>query len=133
MQSGDDGVLRAMRRRYAPRGSCARCDRARARVPGLNLTTDVIVGHPAEDEAAFERTLAAVARGRLLAVHVFPYSPRPDTRDAGRDPVAPAVKRARCAALRELADVHGAAHRRGLARPARAVLVETARPRLRDD
>ncbi|MGN6377428.1 MAG: MiaB/RimO family radical SAM methylthiotransferase [Gaiellales bacterium] len=125
LQSGDDGVLRAMRRRYAAQGFLRAVERARARVPGLNVTSDVIVGHPAEDEAAFGRTLDTVRAAALGAVHVFPYSPRPDTRDAGSDPVPPAVKRSRSRRLRALSDELGLARRRGaVGRPAR-VLVET--------
>ncbi len=43
----------------------------------FNLTTDVIVGFPGEDEAAFRRTLEVVRDARITKVHVFPYSPRP--------------------------------------------------------
>ena len=49
---------------------------------GFNLTADVIVGFPAEDERAFERTLATVRAAGLTKLHVFPYSPRPGTRTA---------------------------------------------------
>ncbi len=55
LQSGDDGVLRVMGRRY----TAAQFERRLAPLAGLNLTTDVIVGFPAEDDAAFERTLAS--------------------------------------------------------------------------
>jgi threonylcarbamoyladenosine tRNA methylthiotransferase MtaB len=125
LQSGDDGVLRAMRRRYDSGRFLSALARARARVPGLGLTTDVIVGHPAEDAAAFARTLDAVRQAGFAKVHVFPYSPRPDTADAGADPVPPPVKRDRGARLRSLSDRRGTAARRAaVGRPAR-VLVET--------
>jgi threonylcarbamoyladenosine tRNA methylthiotransferase MtaB len=64
----------------------------------------VIVGFPGEDDAAFERTLAAVAAARLTKVHVFPYSPRPGTVTAGADTVPAAVKKERSARLRALSD-----------------------------
>ena len=90
MQSGDDGVLRAMRRRYAAARFLAAVGRARQLVPGINLTTDVIVGHPAEDEDAFGRTLEAVREaGFTRGPDVFPYSPRPGTADEASDPVPP--------------------------------------------
>jgi threonylcarbamoyladenosine tRNA methylthiotransferase MtaB len=99
LQSGDDGVLRAMGRRY----TTATYLRRLAPLTGeFNLTSDVIVGFPAEDDAAFEQTLATVERAGLTKVHVFPYSPRPGTATAGDDPVPPAVKRARGARLRAL-------------------------------
>ena len=98
LQSGDDDVLRAMGRRY----SVATYLRRAARAEGFNLTTDVIVGFPAEDERAFERTLAAVETAGITKVHVFPYSPRPGTVTAAEDPVPPSVKKERGARLRAL-------------------------------
>jgi threonylcarbamoyladenosine tRNA methylthiotransferase MtaB len=126
MQSGDDGVLRAMRRRYTAARFLAAMRRARDRVGGLNLTTDVIVGHPAEDDAAFERTLAAAGEAGFTRVHVFPYSPRPGTADEADDPVPAAVKAERSRRLRELADRQARAHRRALRGTRQRVLVETA-------
>jgi len=99
LQSGDDGVLRAMRRRY---DVAAYLRRLEPLAGELNLTSDVIVGFPAEDDAAFERTLATVERAGLTKVHVFPYSPRPGTATAAEDPVPPQVKRERGARLRAL-------------------------------
>ena len=118
MQSGDDGVLAAMRRRYTAARFLRASGRARELVPGVNLTTDVIVGHPAEDDAAFGRTLAAVRAAGFTRVHVFPYSPRPGTADAASDPVPAAVKAERSRRLRELAERQAAAHRRALRAPA---------------
>jgi threonylcarbamoyladenosine tRNA methylthiotransferase MtaB len=97
LQSGDDGVLASMRRRY----TAATYLRRVARASGFNLTTDVIVGFPGEDAAAYERTLRVVERAGVTKVHVFPYSPRPGTRTAGEDSVPPAVKKERSARLRE--------------------------------
>jgi threonylcarbamoyladenosine tRNA methylthiotransferase MtaB len=100
LQSGDDGVLHAMGRRY----TTAQFERRLAPLAGLNLTTDVIVGFPAEDDAGFERTLGLVERLGMTKVHVFPYSPRPGTQTAAEDAVAPEVKRDRAARLRALSD-----------------------------
>jgi threonylcarbamoyladenosine tRNA methylthiotransferase MtaB len=125
MQSGDDGVLEAMRRRYTADRFLAAVRRARELVPGVNLTTDVIVGHPAEDDSAFQRTLALVRDAGFTRVHVFPYSPRPGTADAASDPVPAAVKAERSRRLRELADRQAAAHRRALVGTRQRVLVET--------
>jgi threonylcarbamoyladenosine tRNA methylthiotransferase MtaB len=98
LQSGDDGVLRAMGRRYTAASFLRRLEAAE----GFNLTTDAIVGFPGEDERAFERTLALVEQARFTKVHVFPYSPRPGTGTASDDPVPAEVKRDRSARLREL-------------------------------
>ena len=98
LQSGDDRVLEAMGRRY----TAATYLRRTAAAEGFNLTSDVIVGFPAEDERAFENTLRVVEEAGITKVHVFPYSPRPGTRTAASDTVPPEVKKARSARLREL-------------------------------
>jgi threonylcarbamoyladenosine tRNA methylthiotransferase MtaB len=100
LQSGDDGVLRAMARRY----DVATYLRRLEPLAGFNLTADVIVGFPAEDDAAFERTLATVRTAGLTKLHVFPYSPRPGTRTADADTVPPEVKKRRSARLRAVSD-----------------------------
>jgi threonylcarbamoyladenosine tRNA methylthiotransferase MtaB len=98
LQSGDDGVLRSMGRRYTSATYLRRLER----FADFNLTTDVIVGFPDEDDAAFERTIRTVAAAGITNVHVFPYSPRPGTVTASADDVPPAVKKARSARLREV-------------------------------
>jgi threonylcarbamoyladenosine tRNA methylthiotransferase MtaB len=100
LQSGDDDVLRAMGRRY----DAATYLRRVALADGFNLTTDVIVGFPGEDEAAFARTVEVVRASGATKVHVFPYSPRPGTVTAGDDTVPKQVKRERSKRLRELSD-----------------------------
>jgi threonylcarbamoyladenosine tRNA methylthiotransferase MtaB len=97
LQSGDDGVLRAMGRRYSARTYLRRLEPLREE---FNLTSDVIVGFPAEDESAFDKTLRLVAEAGLTKVHVFPYSPRPGTDTAADDPVSPHAKKERSARLR---------------------------------
>ena len=99
LQAGDDGVLRVMKRRYTTATYLRRLEPLAGE---FNLTTDVIVGFPAEDDAAFERTLGTVESAGITKVHVFPYSPRPGTVTAGDDPVSPSVKKERGARLREL-------------------------------
>jgi threonylcarbamoyladenosine tRNA methylthiotransferase MtaB len=99
LQSGDDGVLHAMKRRYT---TSTYLRRLAPLADEFNLTSDVIVGFPAEDEAAFERTLRTVEAAGVTKVHVFPYSPRPGTATAADDAVAPQVKKDRSARLRAL-------------------------------
>ncbi len=100
LQSGDDAVLRAMRRRYTAAQFLAKVEP----LADFNVTTDVIVGFPAEDDAAFERTLEVVEAAGMTKVHVFPYSPRPGTATAEDDAVPPPVKKERGARLRALSD-----------------------------
>jgi threonylcarbamoyladenosine tRNA methylthiotransferase MtaB len=100
LQSGDDGVLRDMARRY----SAATFLRKVGPLDDFNVTTDAIVGFPTESDAAFERTLEVVEAARITKVHVFPYSPRPGTVTAQREAVPPALKKERSARLREASD-----------------------------
>ena len=96
LQSGDNGVLRDMARRYTSATFLRRLEP----LADFNLTTDAIVGFPTEDERAFRNTLSVVEAAGITKVHVFPYSPRPGTVTAGDDVVAPAVKKDRGARLR---------------------------------
>jgi threonylcarbamoyladenosine tRNA methylthiotransferase MtaB len=98
LQSGDDSVLRAMGRRYTAAGYLRRV--APLVEAGFNLTADVIVGFPGEDENAFARTVATLERAGATKIHVFPYSPRPGTATAAADTVPSGVKRDRSARLR---------------------------------
>ena len=100
LQSGDDAVLGAMGRRYTAAQFLAKLES----LADFNLTSDVIVGFPSEDEAAFENTLRVVERAGMTKVHVFPYSPRPGTVTAAEDAVPREVKRERSARLRALSD-----------------------------
>jgi threonylcarbamoyladenosine tRNA methylthiotransferase MtaB len=112
MQSGDDEVLRAMGRHYTAAGYLEHIAAVRAAVREVNVTTDVIVGFPTEDESAFERTLAAVDAAGITRVHVFPYSPRPGTVAEGLgDRVPPPEKKLRSQVLRARSEVRSRHHR----------------------
>jgi threonylcarbamoyladenosine tRNA methylthiotransferase MtaB len=106
LQSGDDRVLTAMGRRYTAATYLRRLEL----LSDFNLTADVIVGFPAEDEQAFEQTRRVLFAAGVSKVHVFPYSPRPGTATAAEDPVPASVKKRRSARLR--ADSHEACLRR---------------------
>ena len=97
LQSGDDDVLRAMGRRYT---TTTYLRRLAPLQDEFNLTSDVIVGFPTEDERAFANTLRTAQRAGLTKIHVFPYSPRPGTVTAHDDPVPPQEKKERSARLR---------------------------------
>jgi len=101
LQSGDDRVLHEMGRRYTV---ATYLRRLAPLGPEVNLTSDVIVGFPGEDEGAFAKTLAAIEAAGITKVHVFPYSPRPGTRTAATDSVSRAVKKERGARLRAVSD-----------------------------
>ncbi len=79
LQSGDDGVLRRMGRRYTSAAYEAVLGRIRDRIPGAAIHADVIAGFPGEDEAAWGRTIDLLRRADLAGFHVFRFSARPDT------------------------------------------------------
>jgi threonylcarbamoyladenosine tRNA methylthiotransferase MtaB len=104
LQSGSDAVLRRMARRVATREFAEIVTAARAAIPDLAVTTDVIVGFPGETEKEFAESLAFVESMAFARVHVFPYSIRPGTPAAAMPgQVAPPVKRERARAMRAVA------------------------------
>lgn len=83
LQSGSTPTLRRMRRPYTAEGYAALLERVRSAIPGVAVTTDVIVGFPGETAAEFEESLAFVAAAGFAKVHAFPFSPRPGTEAEG--------------------------------------------------
>ncbi len=82
LQSGDDDVLRAMNRRYTATDYLDTIARVRKTMPGMSLTSDVLVGFPGETEAQFRNTLDLCCRAGFSRIHVFPFSSRPGTKAA---------------------------------------------------
>jgi tRNA-2-methylthio-N6-dimethylallyladenosine synthase len=85
LQSGSDRVLAAMRRGYTAERYLARLRAARAAVPDLAVTTDIIVGFPGETDDDFDETLAVVAEAGYDSAYTFIFSPRPGTRAAAME------------------------------------------------
>ncbi|MBN2203578.1 MAG: MiaB/RimO family radical SAM methylthiotransferase [Thermoleophilia bacterium] len=127
LQSADDGVLAAMARPYDWAGYRAALERVTARVPDCAFSTDLMVGYPAEDEAAFARSLAAVESGLFGRVHIFAFSPRPGTPAAALTPLPPAVVRRRRAAALAAASAAASAAARAVVGRQAEVLVEERR------
>jgi len=82
LQSGSDRVLRAMRRSYRRERYLEWLGAIRAAIPGVAVSTDIIVGFPGETEEDFGDTLDVVERARFDQAYTFRYSPRPGTRAA---------------------------------------------------
>lgn len=95
VQSGNDHVLRVMNRKYTVDEYREIVKEIRKRFPLVNITTDIIVGHPGEDEAAFEDTLRLMKELRFERIHIAMYSLRPNTRSAMMIQVPGAVKKER--------------------------------------
>jgi tRNA-2-methylthio-N6-dimethylallyladenosine synthase len=79
MQSGSTSVLKRMLRRYSREEYFACLERLRAAIPGLSVTTDIIVGFPGETESDFEETLSAVCAAGFSDAFMFKFSPREGT------------------------------------------------------
>jgi threonylcarbamoyladenosine tRNA methylthiotransferase MtaB len=104
LQSGDDLILKRMKRRHSSADALALIAKVRAARPDVAFGADFIAGFPTESDAAAENTVAFVERAGLSYLHVFPYSPRPGTPAARMPPVARDVVKARAARLREAGD-----------------------------
>jgi threonylcarbamoyladenosine tRNA methylthiotransferase MtaB len=127
LQSGDDSVLAAMGRNYDSGEYLDAVARLRERVPRVNLTTDVIVGYPTEDEPAFERTLDLVREAGITRVHTFSFSARPGTEaDRLGDPVPADEKKRRSRELRGLSEALSRRHRAAKLGTVEPVLVDKA-------
>jgi threonylcarbamoyladenosine tRNA methylthiotransferase MtaB len=103
LQSGDDGILRAMNRRYTTGAYRDLIGSLAVRVPGMALGADVMVGFPGEGEREFENTMKLIEDLPLSNLHVFSYSPRQGTPAAAmKGQVPETVKQERNALLRQL-------------------------------
>jgi threonylcarbamoyladenosine tRNA methylthiotransferase MtaB len=103
LQSGDEGILRAMNRRYGVDDYEELVRRALALMPDLGLGTDLMVGFPGEDQQAFANTVRTAERLPFSYFHVFSYSSRPGTTAARLEhQTPPAVIRQRSRTLAEL-------------------------------
>jgi threonylcarbamoyladenosine tRNA methylthiotransferase MtaB len=79
LQSGDDLILKRMKRRHSRKDAIDFCAQVRRLRPGIAFGADIIAGFPTETEEAFARSEALVEECGLTFLHVFPYSPRPGT------------------------------------------------------
>ena len=100
-QSGDDMILKRMKRRHSRADAINLCNRLRAARPEMAFGADLIAGFPTETEEMFANTLASVDECGIDYLHVFPYSPRPQTPAAKMPQVARDLVKARAARLRE--------------------------------
>ncbi len=104
VQSGSSRILRSMRRRHTREAYLDLVARIREEIPGVTLSTDMIVGFPGEAREDFEETLSLTAAARYHSMFSFKYSPRPNTLAAKRlaDDVSAVEKTARIVALQAL-------------------------------
>lgn len=100
LQSGDDGILKRMNRRYGRDFYLDLIGKLRAELPDFCLSMDVMAGFPGEEETHFQNTLSLLEKTRPIRVHAFPYSPRPQTRAARLNRLPPETIRERMNRLR---------------------------------
>ena len=104
LQSGDDMILKRMKRRHSRTEALEVVARLRALRPEMVFGADIIAGFPTETDEMFENSLSFVTEADLTYLHVFPYSPRPGTPAARMPQVDRHVARARAARLRALGE-----------------------------
>src|SRR5580704_12197630 len=125
LQSGDDLILKRMKRRHSRAAAVALTERLRRLRPGIVFGADIIAGFPTESEAMFSGSLALVEDCGLTHLHVFPYSPRPGTPAARMPQVARDVAKDRARRLREAGAAALRRHLDGEVGARRLVLTET--------
>ncbi len=105
IQSGSDRILKRMNRPYDSTDLRATVARIESAMPGIGLTTDVMVGFPGESDADFEETLELIESCGFSRLHIFKFSPRPGTPAAVMpEAVAESEKSARAARARALGE-----------------------------
>ena len=126
LQAGSDNVLRAMNRHYDTTAFAQLIAEVRTAVPGVAISTDIIVGFPGETEEDFAAGMDFVRRMGCARMHVFPYSARRGTPAARRtDQVPPAVRKERAARMQLLAEELAEAYHRTALGSITEVLFET--------
>ncbi|WP_419695222.1 tRNA (N(6)-L-threonylcarbamoyladenosine(37)-C(2))-methylthiotransferase MtaB [Mesorhizobium muleiense] len=124
LQSGDDMILKRMKRRHNRDQSIRFCQDLRKLRPGIVFGADIIAGFPTETEAMFEKSLEIVEECGLTHLHVFPFSPREGTPAARMPQLRRELIKQRAARLRAAGDAAYRSHLSSLAGTRQSILVE---------
>jgi threonylcarbamoyladenosine tRNA methylthiotransferase MtaB len=124
VQSGDDMILKRMKRRHTRADTLAFVARVRAARPDTVFGADLIAGFPTETEAMFANTLRLAEEAGFGALHVFPFSPRPGTPAAKMPPVPGTIIKERAARLRAAGDAARTRHLQSLLGQHKVLLME---------
>src|SRR3954465_13045967 len=126
LQSGDDLILKRMKRRHSRQHAIAFCAQVRRLRPDIAFGADIIAGFPTETEEMFSRSLDLVDECGLTQLHVFAFSARPGTPAARMPQLDRAVVKDRARRLREKGEAALATHLAGEVGATREVLIESA-------
>ncbi|MRG54777.1 tRNA (N(6)-L-threonylcarbamoyladenosine(37)-C(2))-methylthiotransferase MtaB [Phyllobacterium sp. SYP-B3895] len=124
LQSGDNMILKRMKRRHARENSIAFCAEVRTIRPDIVFGADIIAGFPTETDEMFENSIRIVEECGLTNLHVFPFSPRKGTPAARMPQIERSIVKQRAARLRAAGDAAYNRHLDGLIGTTQKVLVE---------
>jgi len=124
LQSGDDLILKRMKRRHLRDDALAVIAKLRAARPDVVFGADIIAGFPTETDSMFENSLRFIGEANLAYIHAFPYSPRPGTPAARMPQVGKAIARERAGRLRTAGEAQFAALCQGRIGQTETVLME---------
>lgn len=127
MQSGDDMVLKRMKRRHSRQDIIDVCAKARKLRPDMAFGADIIAGFPTETDEMFENTYKLVKECDITFLHIFPYSARKGTPAAKMPQVKGDIRKNRAKLLRDLGDINLQNHLQSLEGKTLKVLAENNR------
>jgi threonylcarbamoyladenosine tRNA methylthiotransferase MtaB len=125
LQSGDNMILKRMKRRHSREHTIEFCDMLRAKRPDMVFGADIIAGFPTETDEMFENSMKIVDECGLTYLHVFPYSQRPGTPAAKMPAVEQSIVKRRAALLRTKGEARQSAFMASQMGATRDVLIET--------
>lgn len=129
LQSGSDKILKKMNRNYTTGEFKALVDNIYAKVPGIAITTDVIVGFPGENSTDFNEAVEFIKNMNFSKIHIFPYSKRKNTPAANyAEQVSEDEKKKRSVYLKEISDMANAKYRNKMLNTTVEILVENITP-----
>ena len=126
IQSGDNEILKKMKRKYCRDDYLNLIKKIKSRIPQVAITTDVLVGFPGETEANFQNTVELIKEILPLKVHIFPYSRRLGTPAASHfaDEISPNILEDRIARLKNIAETCAFVYKEQFLHKSLTVLIE---------
>jgi threonylcarbamoyladenosine tRNA methylthiotransferase MtaB len=125
LQAGDDMILKRMKRRHSRQQAVAAVDRIKTARPDATIGADLIAGFPTETEEMALNSLKLLDDCDIIAAHIFPFSPRPNTPAARMPQLAPQTAKARAVVLRDAAQARRARWLHTLVGTHQSVLMES--------